>query len=75
MDELAYANYRRQRETAPEISPRAWAQVLPGVEEMERRYQQEINDYANAMVKRDKEEPRWLRELNTGARDKTNGLR
>lgn len=31
------------------------------------------NAYAAAMIRRDKETPRWMRELRTGARDIRNG--
>lgn len=56
LNELIYASYKRQRELAPHISPQSWAMVLPDVPAMERRYQQEISDYANAGVKRDQAE-------------------
>lgn len=32
--------------------------------------EQEVNDYANAMVKRDQEVPQWERELRQGAEDR-----
>ena len=38
MDEIIYASYKHNREIAPEIPPRAWAQILPNVPAMERRY-------------------------------------
>lgn len=64
MNDIHYACYRQHRERSPEIPPEVWAKVLPDVPAMERRYQDEINAYANA-----KQEPRWVREANTGGRD------
>ena len=37
------------------------------------REEQEANEYANAMIKRDQETPRWEREVRTGGRDKAVG--
>jgi hypothetical protein len=51
--ELIYACYRYNRETAPHITPAAWASVLPNVPAMERRYQQDCADYADFMSRRD----------------------
>ncbi len=31
--------------------------------------EQQMNDYANAAIKRDKEEPRWLRDMREGRPD------
>lgn len=40
-----------------------------GLEEQERQQREEAAAYADAMIRRDKEKPQWLRDLNTGARE------
>lgn len=52
-DELVYRSYRFNRERFPDIPAERFAMAYPNGAELEKRYQQSINDYANAMVKRD----------------------
>ena len=54
-DELIYRSYVYNRERFPEIKAERWIMAYPNAAEMERRYQDSINAYANASVQRDVE--------------------
>lgn len=44
INELTYANYRFNRQRAPELTPASWRRAIPEfTEAMEQRYQQECH--------------------------------
>lgn len=43
-DELKYRNYAYNRMNHPEIKPEEWGEIIEGWEDMEARFQEELND-------------------------------
>jgi hypothetical protein len=69
VENLVYASYKANRLRSPDVLPERWALIFPTIDELEERFQQEIQKGANnalakirAAAKADDREPsKWLR--------------